>query len=381
MIISIDWSFKKPLSLFNGIENTEINIERNETVNKIIKLYGKDIIVVTENIPHQLKRNLLEENIKVFTIHPNLVKNYKNENNIENQDDDNVSSRCIYQLYENSPEFFHEAHIDPKQESLRNIVKSFKDIQGVRIKIEQRNQIKSKFIDNDVIDISNIEKDEAKIKKQMEEHLKLFPVYNNFISKIKGVGPIIASQLLAHIDIKKAHNTSALIKYCGLGVTDGKADSKHAGKTLNYNPELKTICLGHLGESLIKQNDAKYRMIYDNTKKKYIERYGDAAITPAKAGDKKADNWNKMRVHLTARRVMVKQFLSDLWSQWRKSEGLEISYPYALSVLGHTTYITDNPIEYETVQIDLDKKFEMKIEKNIEILKPLRKIEKQIKFV
>jgi len=36
-----------------------------------------------------------------------------------------------------------------------------------------------------------------------------------------------------------------------------------------------------------------------------------------------------------ARRKMVKQFIADLWVKWRKLEGLPVSEPYAVAILGH----------------------------------------------
>lgn len=379
--IAIDWAYKKPLAIYDGLECKILQIKQNENVEQIIKYYSNDIEVVCENLPHLLCRAFLECGINVYTIHPNLVKSYKDQNNIENPDDDAISAQCIYEIYQQSPEFFRQVIIDVRQESLRNVVKSFIDIQRTRIKIDQRNNIKSKFIESDSIDTKILEKEEAKIQKQMENILNSFPVYTNFLCKIKGVGTIISAKLLSYIDIRKANKPSAMIKYCGLGVTDGEADHKAAGKLLTYNPELKTICLGHLGETLIKLNHEKYRQIYDNAKERYIGKYGDEATTSAKSGDRKNGKWNKMRVHLTARRIMVKQFLSDFWSQWRKSEGLSFSYPYAIDVLGHRTYITDDPIKLLYVELQDINKNEVIQEEKITIpLKPLRKVERQIKF-
>jgi len=37
-------------------------------------------------------------------------------------------------------------------------------------------------------------------------------------------------------------------------------------------------------------------------------------------------------------RFTVKRFLADLWTQWRKLEGLPTTKPYAHTIMGHTEY-------------------------------------------
>ena len=78
-----------------------------------------------------------------------------------------------------------------------------------------------------------------------------------------------------------------------------------------------------LGASFIKQNPDKcvYRKIYDDYKHR-IENMQEHA-------DK-----SKGHRHAMAVRYMIKRFLVDLYTQWRKLEGLPVADEYSIAKLG-----------------------------------------------
>jgi len=45
---------------------------------------------------------------------------------------------------------------------------------------------------------------------------------------------------------------------------------------------------------------------------------------------------------------MVKIFLQHLWVTWREIEGLPVSDPYSISIMGHAKYIMA-PVGYNTL--------------------------------
>jgi hypothetical protein len=79
----------------------------------------------------------------------------------------------------------------------------------------------------------------------------------------------------------------------------------------------------------LKPERSYYRRVYDAKKKYYMER-GDLRKA-IKEGEKGA----KLHVRLMAMRYTEKRFLSDLWLEWRRLQGLPVTEPYAHSVLGH----------------------------------------------
>ena len=63
-----------------------------------------------------------------------------------------------------------------------------------------------------------MEEEEKKLFKRFEEVLKDFPVYTEYLVKIKGVGPAMAGVIISEFDIAKAKYASSLQKYCGIDV-------------------------------------------------------------------------------------------------------------------------------------------------------------------
>lgn len=157
---------------------------------------------------------------------------------------------------------------------------------------------------------------------ELHDLVKPLPIYREVI-QVKGIGKILAAQLISAIDISRANTPSALWRYAGLAVFDGKAERRIKGEKLHYNMELKKFCF-LIGESFVKCR-SPYRRIYDEAKEFY------AANRP---------NWTKKHCHMAALRKMVKVFLVHLWIKWRELEGLPVRPIYVLEKMGHTTFIS-----------------------------------------
>ena len=171
--------------------------------------------------------------------------------------------------------------------------------------------------------------------------LKGYPIYNEFLLGVTGVGPAMAGVMLSEIDITKAEYPSSLHKYAGLDVaSDGQGrsrkkehleDSEYVDaegevkvkKGITFNPFLKTKLVGVLGSSFIKQSPDKcvYRKIYDDYKNRL--EHMDAHKEKSKG-----------HRHNMAIRYMVKMFLVDLYNVWRRIEGLPVAPTYSEAKLG-----------------------------------------------
>ncbi len=144
-----------------------------------------------------------------------------------------------------------------------------------------------------------------------------------YMTRVKGIGPILALRVAGMIDIHKADTISALWRYAGYGVVDGRAEKPKKGERLHYNKRLKTACY-IIGFYLLRFNP-QYRQIYDKAKERYGESYPD---------------WTPKHKHLAAMRVMIKLWLSHLWIIWRSIEGLPVREPYILGNNGHHNLIS-----------------------------------------
>lgn len=184
-----------------------------------------------------------------------------------------------------------------------------------------------------------LEQDEDRHFRRLESVLKDYPIYTEFLEKIRGIGPAMAGVIVSEIDISKSKYASSLWKYAGLDVAeDGRGRSRKkehlvAVKYINsdgeeaernsitFSPFLKTKLVGVLGPSFLRAGDNPYSRIYRGYKNR-IENH------PAHKEK------TKMHRHNMAIRYMVKQFLVDLYQYWRGLEGLPVHDPYAAAKLG-----------------------------------------------
>lgn len=138
---------------------------------------------------------------------------------------------------------------------------------------------------------------ENSILKDIENSLNLFPIWTEFLSTIRGVGPTMGGIIISYIDIHKAETPASLAKYAGLDVVptklDGSPDGRGRGKyrdhlvkveytnasgavqtrdSVTFNPFLKTKLVGVLADVMIKHRTPIYREEYDNYKNRITQR-------------------------------------------------------------------------------------------------------------
>ena len=186
-----------------------------------------------------------------------------------------------------------------------------------------------------------LEEQEKTHFRRLGNILKDYPIYNNFLAGVVGVGPAIAGVVISEIDITKAEYPSSVHKYAGLDVAgDGQGRSRkkehleesqytdkngelQTKKGITFNPFLKTKLVGVLGSSFVKQSPdkCKYRKVYDDYKHR---------IENMEAHKEKS----KGHRHNMAVRYMIKIFLIDLYNEWRSLEGLPVAPTYSEAKLG-----------------------------------------------
>ena len=186
-----------------------------------------------------------------------------------------------------------------------------------------------------------LEEQERTHFRRLGNILKDYPIYNNFLAGVVGVGPAMAGVVISEIDITKAEYPSSVHKYAGLDVAgDGQGRSRkkehleesqytdkngelQTKKGITFNPFLKTKLVGVLGSSFVKQSPdkCKYRKVYDDYKHR---------IENMEAHKEKS----KGHRHNMAVRYMIKIFLIDLYNEWRSLEGLPVAPTYSEAKLG-----------------------------------------------
>jgi len=248
---------------------------------------------------------------------------------------------------------------------LRVLVSTFEDLQKDRIRLENRvrslgTQMKETFFEELARDVRSLE---DSVAKEIAVELEGDPIYTTYLKRIKGVGPVLAGHLIAYLcrprvvkvwrksqnpelpkyakvlEEKKdyvlvelppvceiASNPSKLHKYAG--VAPGCRRSR--GEKTDYNPKVKTLMWKILTQFLKTgaRTKCKYAELFEQVKQEYAQR----CPKPEKG------SW-KMKVHLTAKNIVMRIFLTNLWLTYRRMHGLPVTEPYAAKLEGqHKIY-------------------------------------------
>lgn len=216
----------------------------------------------------------------------------------------------------------------------------------------------------------------------LEELRKRYPIYNEWLRHVKGIGPALASQLLALLlPPLEDRGPSTWYKAAGLygeerpdGTMRIPQARRGEGKT-TYHRWLRR-CLYNVGESFVR-NGGYYREVYDRTKRRLYrehswkaarlmdawestgiearrswleDRYGKEAIEKAAKTKESAallewsmrptyakaialegnsdDTWPPIRIEKVTRWITVKLFLAHLWERWCIVNGWAPRQPY-----------------------------------------------------
>lgn len=268
--------------------------------------------------------------------------------------------------------------------AVRMLVRSREDFQSIRKKMFNRLGIKA---DGDNMNIQErslrlediemikgiadaCKNQEVDLEKKLKKVLKRFPVYNEFLEQVKGVGCIAAGWIISEFDIHKADTVSKMWQFAGLnpGMVRGKkdidkkkykpemgevvreytakeeerivyltdtmvrGDKNQEGFVSPYNKSLRTALVGVLADGFIKQQNY-YCMTFYYPYKERLEREENEVMHCGK--DTAWNNVSKGHRDRAAKRYMIKMFLKDLYAAWRDIEGLPVRVPYQEEYLGH----------------------------------------------
>jgi hypothetical protein len=200
---------------------------------------------------------------------------------------------------------------------------------------------------------------ELAVEKQLPAALQRFPIYTEWLSKVKGVGPIAAGWIIGELDIERATTVSKIWQFCGLNpslvpgkkcrkLDDGtreyypsgemvRGDRLTEGHVSPFNRRLRTALVGVMADGFIKAQNHYCLTYYYPYKARLKQEFnpveesvpGKGRVLVAWADAKKAHR------DRAAKRYMIKMFLRDLYAAWRAIEGLPVREPYQVEYLGH----------------------------------------------
>lgn len=174
-----------------------------------------------------------------------------------------------------------------------------------------------------------------KIKKWVKDHKDIKII--SAMKSVKGVGEIAIAACLTYLEIDKADHPSSFWAYAGYH----KPSHDRKIKNSLYKPGNQTLrnAMFVLAGCFIKNPDCAYRNVYDLRKAQtqQSEKITKTRIAGKTGLHEKA--WKDVsdgHRHGDAIRVMMKNFLADLWFVWREIEGLSTDDLYVVEHLGHT---------------------------------------------
>lgn len=246
------------------------------------------------------------------------------------------------------------------KDEIRYFVDSYYDIQDFRIATANRidelayprqDRIPEKPSDFMVWFFKNLEVLEHQIWTMLDKWSAAQPM-GEWARNVCGIGPVISSGLLAHIDITKAPTVGHIWRYAGLDPTSKWLK----GQKRPWNASLKRLCW-LMGESFVKvSGNAKdiygklyqQRKAYESAKNKNHDYAQDCERRIAE-DDKRARKMDSelrallltntlpdKAMHERAKRWAVKQFLSDWHGEaYRQHFHCEPPLPYPIVHLGH----------------------------------------------
>jgi len=184
---------------------------------------------------------------------------------------------------------------------------------------------------------------ENKYKKAMEDYVLTEDIYRLFLSKIRGIGPILSANLMKEFEYcEKYDNVAKLWAHSGNHVNEGVAPKKRKGEDLTFSPRLRTMTW-KISDCLMKLNHGFYRQIYITEKEKQLKteyKEGELFKKYGKPYKKEDINLRKLHAHNRALRKIRKLFLSHYWACARELAGLDVRLPYVEEKLGHQKIIT-----------------------------------------
>jgi hypothetical protein len=189
------------------------------------------------------------------------------------------------------------------------------------------------------IAVEDMKKEANALKPAMLRVLKQIPIYNLFLSKVYGVGPLFAAYAISQVDITISKNPSQLRRFFGLAVCNGRLERPTAGQKLPYNATLRTEmfkCMAGIWRNAAKtKSTSKYLKIWTDYKQRMrnSERYNEKSNTLQNFDADGFRKGAKYVIHATGWHKAADILLEDLYIVWRSIEGLDVRDPYRVEYL------------------------------------------------
>jgi hypothetical protein len=150
---------------------------------------------------------------------------------------------------------------------------------------------------------------EKLLERELEHHVEREPLYEAYLSRIKGVGVVTAAYLIYVLNPAKFETVSKMYKYTGLHVVNGRAARKSDG---GFSPKLKSRILFAA---------RRFAGMVENVYTWFYWRVREEA-------ERKHPDWTEGHIFMHSVRLTAKKMLSDWYVVGRVMQGLPYRVPY-----------------------------------------------------
>lgn len=180
------------------------------------------------------------------------------------------------------------------------------------------------------------------LEREMRRALKQVPIYTVWLKDVYGLksSAVIASYLIADIDIYKAVKVSNLRRFCGLAVINGRLERRTKGLKNAYNSALRTRLYQFFTtlrrnaagrEGGREQRTCKYLDVWND----YKHRMQHSVRVDVEANTIDGKKGARSKIDSTGWHKAADVFIEDLYIVWRALEGLPVWPSYQAAKLGY----------------------------------------------
>lgn len=198
---------------------------------------------------------------------------------------------------------------------------------------------------------------------EMDNVLESYPVWTEWMSHVRGVGPTLGAKLLSRLDLDRADNPSSFWCYAGLGTVPGQMWRCEACGYVGIHPATHEVTGKHKGCKTLAvkvagpddgvraaqpKGERGQKRSYDASVKKTMYLLASSWLKSGKKSfyndvyrkkvayyDRERPGWEKGRKHYGALRTAEKLFLSHLYEAWCNAVGRVPKMSYSEGVMGH----------------------------------------------
>lgn len=182
------------------------------------------------------------------------------------------------------------------------------------------------------------------MKRKMTRLLRGVPIWDHFLKDVSGCGPVLAAYLVTYVDIHKAVKPSALLRFCGQAVINGRMERLTKGEKRHYHPDIRTqlyMMFTSIWKNAARSEkvaSSKYFRIWLEAKHRCLHKEGVVKRENGKHERRleggKVVPWDG-HSHTYGRNKAADVFLEDLYVMWRTLDGLPVWPSYYAAKLGY----------------------------------------------